>query len=92
LVKNKKFGLEFTLNYSPTKNWKINSSFNLFNSTTTGDFSYVNSNDVVITQNLDNQATNWFTRVNSRLTLPYKIDWQLSGTYNGPSRTAKVEV
>jgi hypothetical protein len=48
----------------------------------------VNSNDVVITQNLDNQATNWFTRVNSRLTLPYKIDWQLSGTYNGP-RTAQ---
>jgi hypothetical protein len=49
----------------------------------------VNSNDVVITQNLDNQATNWFTRVNSRLTLPYKIDWQLSGTYSGPSRTAQ---
>jgi outer membrane receptor protein involved in Fe transport len=87
--KEQKFGLEFTLNYSPTKKWKINSSFNLFNSTTTGDFSYVNSNDVLITQNLDNQATNWFTRVNSRYTLPYKIDWQLSGTYNGPSRTAQ---
>jgi hypothetical protein len=71
--KEQKFGLEFTLNYSPTKG-EINSSFNLFNSTTTGDFSYVNSNDVVITQNLDNQATNWFTRVNSRLTLPYKIE------------------
>ena len=27
--------------------------------------------------------------MNSRLTLPYKIDWQLSGTYNGPSRTAQ---
>jgi hypothetical protein len=51
----------------------------------------VNSNDVVNQQNLDNQATNWFTRVNSRLTLPYKIDWQLSGTY-GPSRTAQGEV
>ena len=87
--KEQKFGLEFTVNYSPTKNWKINSSFNLFNATTTGDFSYVNSNDVLITQNLDNQATNWFTRVNSRLTLPYKVDWQLSGTYSGPSRTAQ---
>lgn len=87
--KEQKFGIEFTLNYSPTRNWKINSSFNLFNSTTTGDFSYINSNNVEITQNLDNQATNWFTRVNSRLTLPYKIDWQLSGTYSGPSRTAQ---
>ncbi|MFT5251757.1 MAG: outer membrane receptor for ferrienterochelin and colicins [Flavobacteriales bacterium] len=87
--KEQKFGLEFTVNYSPTRNWKINSSFNLFNSKTTGDFSYTNSKDVVITQNLDNQAANWFTRVNSRLTLPYKIDWQLSGTYSGPSRTAQ---
>ena len=87
--KEQKFGLEFTVNYSPTKNWKINSSFNLFNATTTGDFSYINSNNVEITQNLDNQATNWFTRVNSRLTLPYKVDWQLSGTYSGPSRTAQ---
>jgi outer membrane receptor protein involved in Fe transport len=87
--KEQKAGLEFTVNYSPTKKWKLNSSFNFFNSKTTGDFSYVNSNNVVITQNLNNQATNWFARVNSRLTLPNKIDWQLSGTYNGPSRTAQ---
>lgn len=87
--KEQKFGMEFTLNYNPTKKWKINSSFNLFNATTTGDFSYVNSKDELIVQNLDNQATSWFTRLNSRLTLPYKIDWQLSGMYFGPSKTAQ---
>ena len=87
--KEQKFGLEFTVNYSPTKNWKINSSFNLFNSKTTGEFTPTSSSTTLETQNLDNQATNWFTRVNSRLTLPYKVDWQLSGTYSGPSRTAQ---
>ncbi|WP_367770848.1 TonB-dependent receptor [Flavobacterium sp. WC2421] len=87
--KEQKIGFEFTLNYNPIKAWKINSSFNLFNTKTTGDFQYTNSQNVVVTQNLDNQATSWFTRVNSRLTLPYKIDWQLSGMYFGPSKTAQ---
>jgi outer membrane receptor protein involved in Fe transport len=87
--KEQKFGLEFTLNYSPSKIWKINSSFNLFNSKTTGDFSYINSKDETVVLNLNNQATAWFTRVNSRLTLPQKIEWQLSGSYSGPSRTAQ---
>jgi hypothetical protein len=32
---------------------------------------YTNSQNKVIIQNLDNEA--WFTRINSRLTLPYKV-------------------
>jgi hypothetical protein len=28
----------------------------------------------VIIQNLDNEAFSWFTRINSRLTLPYKVN------------------
>tara|TARA_R110000868_G_scaffold57476_7_gene177452 strand:+ start:11183 stop:13663 length:2481 start_codon:yes stop_codon:yes gene_type:complete len=87
--KEQKFGFEFTLNYNPIKAWKINSSFNLFNTKTTGDFVYTNSQNELVTQNLDNKATSWFARVNSRLTLPYKIDWQLSGMYFGPSKTAQ---
>lgn len=87
--KEQKFGFEFTLNYSPIKKWKINSSFNLYNTKTTGDFVYTNSQNQVITQNLDNEAFSWFARVNSRLTLPYKIEWQASGMYFGPSNTAQ---
>ena len=40
-------------------------------------------------QNLDNQANSWFTRISSKLTLPYKIDWQLNATYNGGQKTAQ---
>jgi outer membrane receptor for ferrienterochelin and colicins len=87
--KEQRFGFEFTLNYSPSKKWKINSSFNLFNTKTTGDFTYTNSKGIAITKNLDNEAFSWFARVNSRLTLPYKIEWQTSGTYSGPSNTAQ---
>jgi outer membrane receptor protein involved in Fe transport len=87
--KEQRFGFELTLNYSPSKKWKINSSFNLFNTKTTGDFTYINSEDIAITKNLDNEAFSWFARVNSRLTLPYKIEWQASGTYSGPSNTAQ---
>jgi hypothetical protein len=35
---------------------------------------YTNSQNKVIIQNLDNEAFSWFTRINSRLTLPYKVD------------------
>jgi hypothetical protein len=51
---------------------------------------YTNSQNKVI-QNLDNEAFSWFTRINS-LTLPYKIGWQASVMYFGPSRTAQVEI
>ncbi|SHM12563.1 Outer membrane receptor for ferrienterochelin and colicins [Flavobacterium saccharophilum] len=89
LGKEQKFGFEFTFNYSPYKWWKLNSNFNLYNVKTTGSNTYtdVNGNDVV--QNLDNQANTWFARVSSKITLPYKIDWQLNGTYNGEQKTAQ---
>lgn len=87
--KEQKFGFEFTLNYSPSKKWKLNSSFNLFDSKTTGEFVYTDSQGITQTTNLDNKAVSWFTRVNSRYTLPYKIEWQASGMYFGPSNTAQ---
>lgn len=89
LGKEQKFGFEFTLNYSPFKIWKLNSNFNFYNVKTTGENSYTDTNGDLIVQNLDNQANNWFTRVSSKLTLPYKIDWQLNGTYNGAQKTAQ---
>jgi len=89
LGKEQKFGFEFTFNYTPYKWWRLNSNFNLYNVKTTGSNTYtdVNGNDVV--QNLDNQANSWFARVSSKITLPYKIDWQLNATYNGEQKTAQ---
>ncbi|REH00889.1 outer membrane beta-barrel family protein [Flavobacterium aquicola] len=89
LGKEQKYGFEFTLNYNPFKIWRINSNFNFYNVKTTGEHSYTDTNDKVIVQNLDNEATTWFARVSSKLTLPYKIDWQLNGTYNGEQKTAQ---
>ncbi|QKJ63497.1 outer membrane beta-barrel family protein [Flavobacterium sp. M31R6] len=89
LGKEQKFGFEFTLNYNPFKIWRINSNFNLYNVKTTGEHSYTDTNGVLVVQNLDNQANTWFARVNSKLTLPYKIDWQLNATYNGEQKTAQ---
>ncbi|OYX84382.1 MAG: TonB-dependent receptor [Flavobacteriales bacterium 32-34-25] len=89
LGREQKIGFEFTLNYSPLKIWKLNSSFNLFNSKTTGENTYLDINEVEQTQKLDNETFSWFTRVSSRLTLPAKVDWQLSGMYFGPRTTAQ---
>lgn len=82
-------GFEFTLNYSPYKWWKLNGNFNFFRNQTQGNYVYTDFNDMLITQNFDNTATSWFTRITSKITLPYKIDWQTNATYNGPQNNAQ---
>lgn len=82
-------GFEFTLNYSPYKWWKLNGNFNFFRNETQGDYTYIDFNDNEVIQNFDNVATSWFTRITSKITLPYKIDWQTNATYNGPQNNAQ---
>ncbi|MBW1655307.1 TonB-dependent receptor domain-containing protein [Flavobacterium quisquiliarum] len=89
LGREQKFGFEFTFNYTPYKWWKLNSNFNFFNVKTTGENSYTDTQGKVIVQDLDNQANSWFARINSKVTLPYKIDWQLTAMYNGEQKTAQ---
>ncbi len=89
LGKEQKFGFEFTVNYTPFKWWKVNTNFNLYNVQTTGENTYTDTNNNIVVQNLDNKANTWFARINSKLTLPYKIDWQLNGTYNAEQKTAQ---
>lgn len=89
-------GFEFTINYNPFKWWRLNSNFNVFRAETKGNFTYTyfDTNNVSITksQNLDNTASSWFTRLNSKITLPNKIDWQTNLTYNGSQRNAQGNV
>ena len=82
-------GFEFTLNYSPYKWWKLNGSFNYFYIETDGDYNYTDFNNVLVTQNFDFKTTSWFTRITSKITLPYKIDWQTNMTYNGEQKSAQ---
>jgi len=82
LSTNKRVGFEFSGNYTPIKWWRINGNLNVFNSETNGDFDNVS---------FDANTTTWFTRLNSRVTLPGKIDFQQTVFYSGPSETAQNE-
>lgn len=79
LSSDDKFGFEFTANYNPTKWWKLTNSFNVFSTTTKGSFNTVS---------YDSKDKSWFTRLESRIALPGKIDWQANGMYMGPSKGA----
>jgi Outer membrane protein beta-barrel family/CarboxypepD_reg-like domain/TonB-dependent Receptor Plug Domain len=80
LASNDRYGFELNLNYNPTKKWRINSDFNISQSVTKGFF-----ND----QNFDSETVRWSVRVNNKLTLPGKIDWQTNMRYRGPSTDAQ---
>ena len=82
-------GFEFSLNYTPYKWWKLNTNFNFFNIDTKGDYTYTDFNDKVITQNFDNNTSTWSAKLNSKVTLPMKIDWQTNINYNGEIKTAQ---
>jgi len=86
LAEERRFGFEFTLNYNPFKWWRLNSNFNFFSNQTIGEYNYVNSLGEDVSIDLDNTAAGWFTRVNSKITLPYKVEWQMNATYNAPQR------
>jgi len=90
LSKEERFGFEFNINYTPYKWWKLNGNFNFFQSKTYGNYSYTlaNSGETVF-QDFNNTAASWFTRVSSKITLPYKIDWQTNATYNAPQSNAQ---
>jgi len=75
-----RYGFEFTANYNPFKWWRLSNSFNFFKSITDGDFDGIN---------YDSDDVSWFTRLNSRITLPGKIDWQTRAMYRGPRETAQ---
>ncbi len=87
-----RYGFEFTANYTPFKWWRLNSNFNFFQANTRGSYVYTDFNNVTVAQNFDNNATSWFTRLTSKISLPYKIDWQTNATYNAPQNNAQGRV
>lgn len=92
LAKEQRTGFELTLNYSPYKWWKLNGSYNLYNVKTTGDYVYTDYLGNEVVQNFDNKAFTWTGRINSRITFPYKIEWQANATYNAPQSNAQGKV
>lgn len=89
LSKEIRTGFEFNVNYSPFKWWRLNTNLNLFSVVTRGDYTYTDYQNQVVTQNFDNDAFAWFARLNNKITLPYKIDWQTNVFYRGPQKNAQ---
>ncbi|SEH98471.1 Outer membrane receptor proteins, mostly Fe transport [Paenimyroides aquimaris] len=87
-----RYGLELNLNYNPFRWWRMNANANLFQVSTRGDYTYVDFEGNSITQNFDNDAFTWMGRINSRVTLPAKIDWQTNFMYRGAQKTAQGKV
>ena len=79
LSTNERFGFELNLSYRKGRNWNINSNFNLYQNKIVGTY-----NDVVY----DNENVSWSFRLNNKLTLPGKIDWQTRMNVRGPNETA----
>jgi len=74
-----RYGFELTTNFTPFKWWRLSNNFNFYKFVTNGSFDGVSydSNDI-----------SWFNRLNSRISLPGKIDWQTIATYSGPQESA----
>ncbi|WKW47426.1 TonB-dependent receptor [Myroides sp. JBRI-B21084] len=87
-----RYGFELNANYNPFRWWRINANANLFQVSTRGDYSYVNYEGNSVYQNFDNDAFTWNGRINSRVTLPTKIDWQTNFMYSGAQKTAQGKV
>ncbi|MFL9844406.1 TonB-dependent receptor domain-containing protein [Flavobacterium rhizosphaerae] len=92
LAQEYRFGFEFNINYNPFKWWRINSNFNFFRNETKGDYTFnytYNGQQLEDYQDFNNVAYSWFTRINSKITLPWKIDWQVNADYRGAETNAQ---
>jgi outer membrane receptor protein involved in Fe transport len=90
LDKEERFGIELNANFAPLKWWKLNANVNVFSSQISGNFSYVlNNSNTVISQYIDRAAGSWFAKLNSNITLPYKINFQSNAVYTAAQNTAQ---
>lgn len=79
LASNSQLGIEFSVNYSQSKLWRIRGNFNFFESDLKGDY-----NGVVY----DSKNLSWSGGLNNYLKLFSSIDWQTSLSYRAPQKTA----
>lgn len=93
LASQYRFGFEFTLSYNPYKWWKLNGNFNFFRNQTNGEYTFIDSDtNKEVLQNFYNTAYSWFSRIISKINLPYGIDWQTNATYNAPQDFAQGRI
>lgn len=82
LSTNKRIGGEFGILYNPEKWLRLNTSFNIFQFETDGEFNGVDYSA---------KNTSWFARFSGKVTLPSKIDWQTNAFYRAARQNAQGE-
>ncbi|WP_300566800.1 outer membrane beta-barrel protein, partial [Flavobacterium sp.] len=92
LATEDRMGFEFSLNYNFKKWWKLNTNFNFFDVTTKGDYTYTDVNNQLINIDFNKKATSWNAKLSSKISLPYKIDWQTTANYNAPQKNGQGQV
>ena len=75
-----RYGMEFSLVYTPIRSWRFQTSFNFYNSNRNGEYEG---------QDLSFRNTSWFGQFSSKIVLPAKIDWQTTLFYRGPREDAQ---
>ncbi|MBU2938717.1 TonB-dependent receptor family protein [Lacinutrix sp. C3R15] len=81
LASEDRYGFEFTVMYRPSRKFNTSANFNVFKSKTEG----VDPNG----DDLGNENTSWYARLNTKYTLPADIEWQTSMNYSGPTADAQ---
>ncbi|WOC40404.1 TonB-dependent receptor domain-containing protein [Polaribacter sp. HL-MS24] len=94
LASEDRYGFEFTSNFTASKTVRLDGSFNVFNSKTEGIYTYdfldpITNTTTTISEDLSNSNTSWRARFNTRIRLPYQIEWQTRLSYRGPSESAQ---
>ncbi len=76
LATNDRTGAEVGFLYNPAEWLRLNGSVNFFQFNLDGEFNGVDYSQ---------ENTSWFGRFSSKVTLPWKIDWQTNAFYRGAS-------
>ena len=79
LASNSQTGVEFNVNYTKSKLWRVRGNINFFESNIKGEY-----NGVVY----DSKNFSWSGRLNNYLKIFSSVDWQTSLSYRAPQKTA----
>ena len=79
LASNSQTGVEFNVNYSQSKLWRVRGNINFFESDLKGEY-----NGVVY----DSKNFSWSGGLNNYLKIFSSVDWQTSLSYRAPQKTA----
>ena len=79
LASNSQTGVEFNVNYTKSKLWRVRGNINFFESNLKGEY-----NGVIY----DSKNFSWSGRLNNYLKIFSSVDWQTSLSYRAPQKTA----